>query len=237
MATAAVPRYERHTLLHLNRSGRERLFAELTAEGYAEQAVGEMLLPEEFGKGPPVPGIARREEFSPREGFIPVGFVSWRSGENGRLRIASFIRPEEVASSISPEEVMEKAGCSRRTPAMAAVIRLREAWENGLAGYARLGVWGSAALEIETGRPFTHQYSDLDVRLTFPPRLIRKNAVACLETILAAEDEFALRIDAEVLLPDGYGVSLKELLQQGATVLGKGLHDVALLRKTAVFAC
>jgi hypothetical protein len=49
-----------------------------------------------------------------------------------------------------------------------------------------------------------------------------------LRKIADIERDFALRIDIELDLPNGYGVHLKELFGQGQTVLGKSLADVAL---------
>ena len=87
----------RHTLVIITREGRERIFEAIMALGYDEKICGELLLPEQYPSRnlercpgcagqPPIPGIVRREEMNPRAGYIPVGFVSWRSSEAGRLR-------------------------------------------------------------------------------------------------------------------------------------------------------
>ena len=238
----AAPEFERHTLLHVSLAGRERIFADLADKGYDEEALGEMFLPERFPGGDevtvPIPGIARREEFAPRAGFIPVGFASWRSNECGRLRVGTFAAPGEVLAFVSPEEVAAKADYMEkermnRTPALAALARLRAGWDGSPLS---LGVWGSAAMEIETGRFYTHQWSDLDVRI-LPGGNVTKDALRqCLDLLLAAEKKHGIRIDAELRVAGGYGVSLKELLSNSATALGKGLTDVVLLEKTEVFA-
>lgn len=230
--------FERHDLVHLSLAGRKRIFAELLGLGYREDAVGEMFLPESFpdarGVLAAVPGIVRREEFAPRPGYLPLGFASWRSGENGRLRIASFALPEEIIAKSGPEDVVAKmADAPGRTPALETLGYLRSAWS---CPALRLGVWASAALEIETGHPYTHDWSDLDVRL-FPVRSVdRETLESCLDAILKAESAFGIRIDAELRLPNEYGIALKEFLNGGATVLGKGRYDVALFQKPDVFA-
>lgn len=238
MALSSI-HYERHTLAHLTLSGRERIVAELAAQGYDERAVGELLLPQRYANdnGMPVPGIVRREEFSPREGYIPVGFVSWRSSESGRLRVPSFALPEEIASAVSPEQVAAMARDKHgdvpgRTPALAAFSALLHAWRDA---FGDLGVWGSAAMEIVTGYPYTHQWSDLDIRIAPGVGMKRESLTACLAVIITHEQRYGIRIDAEVRLPDAYGISLKELLNGGATVLAKGQKHVALLQKTDVF--
>lgn len=231
--------FERHDLLHLSKEGRERIFAELAAKGFAEQGVGEMLLPERFpndaGIGSAIPGIVRREEFAPREGFIPIGFASWRSGENGRFRVASFARPEEIAAKVTPEDVAaklpQKGEAACKTPALQALAALQKGWNFPLS----LGAWGSAAMEIETGHAYTHQWSDLDVRLLPQGAIGKETLEQCLATILNAEESFGIRIDAELRLADKYGISLKELLSRSVTVLAKGYDDVILIQKPDVF--
>ena len=240
--------YPRHTLLDISEQGRRRIFAELMAHGYGEQACGELLLPLEYpaldmpgypecAQQPPIPGIARREEMAPRQGLIPVGFVSWRSGTNGRLRIASFAHPEEIDTVRTPQSAAQAAALNRaalvRTPALRALAQL-------LDGCGPLpvvmGLWGTAALEVQTGCHYTHQGSDLDVLFTPARPLSRADLQRCLDAVLAVEQHCATRVDAELTLPSGYGISLKELLNTGKTVLGKGLLDVALIRKEDVFA-
>lgn len=238
----ATPVYERHTLLHLSRAGRDRIAAELAELGHDARAVGEMLLPEaypnEHGITAPPPGIARREEFAPREGFVPVGFVSWRAAENGRLRTGSFAAPEEIEAVTSPEGAVDKlaawdAARAERTPALAALGRLRADLE---AMPVRLGVWGSAALEIETGLPYTHAWSDLDARLLPEAPLSREALEAILALVTAVEGDFGIRVDAEIRAAGEYGIALKELLGSGVAVLGKRATDAALLSRKDVLA-
>lgn len=237
-----MPEYGRHTLLHLRLDARERMVAELEAQGRDRRLFGEMLLPERFsnafGLRVPVPGIVRREENAPREDMIPVGFSSWERGANGRVRAASFVRPDEIEDVSTPEAVLAKLDArdqARRPPALAALAALRENWPTP-PETVRLGVWGSAALELETGYPYVDSRSDQDMRITPCVPLSGDTLRAWLDGIMETEERFTVRIDAEVSLPSGYGVSLKELLRPGVTVLGKGLLDVALLRKTEVFA-
>lgn len=232
--------FERHQLLHLSKEGRERIFEELISKGFNEKGVGEMLLPERFpneeGIKAAIPGIVRREEFSPREGFIPVGFASWRSSEAGRFRVASFAKEDEIRSLVTPEEVAAKlpqmGEKALKTPALKAFFALQQGWNFPLF----LGAWGSAAMEIETGHAYTHQWSDLDVRLLPGKEILHRETLEkCLATLLETEKLFGIRIDAELRLSSKYGISLKELLSGSVTVLGKGYDDVILIQKTEVF--
>jgi len=237
-----MPAYGRHTFVYLNLSGRKRIFEELVGKGFDEQHIGKVLLPERYNDGEgitaAIPGVVRREESEPRKGQIPVGFASWLSSESGRLRIASFALPEEIIAAVTPEEVAAKAAvldaaAMGRSPAIMAFAHLSGAW-NDLP--MKLGLWGSAALEIETGYAYTHQWSDLDV-LLLPTGPVERGALQhCLNMVLAAEKKFNLRIDAELIAHGRYGMSLKEILSGSSTVLGKGLTDVVIIQKTDLFA-
>ncbi len=229
-----MPAYARHTLLDITRRGRERIVAELAGRGYDEAACAAMLLPAD---GPAAPGIVRREELAPRAGRIPVGFSFWRADEErGRLRIPSFVRPEEIERVSLPEDAARALldmdpRARRRTPA----LRAAEAVLSRAAALpADLGLWGTAALEAHTGRLYTHAGSDLDLLLSPRPPADGADLRRCLDAVLAAEKKFSIRIDPEVLLPSGYGISLKEFLNEGATVLGKGPRDAVLIQKEDV---
>jgi malonate decarboxylase holo-[acyl-carrier-protein] synthase len=234
---------ERHDLLHLNFTGRKRMFAELVSLNHGHKqdwdAVKELLLPEECCReeadGEAVPGIVRREECLPRAGSVPVGFSSWRSGEQGRLRLAAFAEPEDIVSVVKPEAVAAKlytlGTMAQRTSALAALAALQKEWSHHLT----LGVWGSAALEIETGRAYTHQQSDLDLLFLPQGNMTRDILGACLAELVKKEQLFGIRIDAELRLGNGYGISLKELLAEGAAVLGKGRNNAILIQKAELF--
>ena len=240
--------YPRHTLLDITYEGRLRLLSEKAGAGMDKHILGQMLAPEEYpmtdasfwpgdGVRPPVPGIVRRETAPMEEGELSVGFVSWSCGVGGRLRLPARIVQSEVAAAHSPTEVLDAARREperfTRTPALRALWRLDEALR--LPG-VKLGVWGSAGMELYTGYRFTHPGSDLDVLLEVEDGHPGRDTLAqCMYIVEEIEREFAMRIDPELSLRNGYGVSLKELVNAGsATVLGKGLRDVVLLQKEAI---
>jgi len=238
--------YDRHTLLDITLDGRTKLFTEAVAKGFDRASCGALLLPEAFptdipgahkrGSGPDVavPGIVRREDYAPRPGEIAVGFTSWTSGPMGRLRLPGFVSPQDVARSRDPITVLNEASKQPdrfvRTPALCALAAL---YASGLQE-ADLGVWGSAGLELATGYAYTHEGSDLDFLLRPQSRLTSPLLAAWLDTVLRAERHFQIRIDAEIHLANGYGVSLKECLKGTASVLGKGIHDVKLISKSEI---
>lgn len=248
MGTAIEILRVRHTLVTIAQEGRERILEEIATLGYDKIICGELLLPEKYPSRnlkrcpgcvgqPPIPGIVRREDTNPRKGYIPVGFVSWFSSKMGRLRIPSFVHSDEIESIWYPDSAFTKAlsihkSSLRQTPAMRAVAKLLE-----LRGAipAAVGLWGTAALEVQTGYPYTHGRSDLDILFSMNQPAGRTELHSCLAIVQALEKEFAIRVDAEVTLSSGYGISLKEFLREGATVLGKGPYDVILMQKEEVF--
>jgi phosphoribosyl-dephospho-CoA transferase len=223
--------FKRHTLIDVSDAGRECILAELAGTGadsvVLREKFGRILLPELAGVR--VPGIVRREEGSPRAGCVPVGFCEPISRGESRLRIAAFARMEDVVRTVSPYDLVALP-MPQRTASIAALIAARSYAETlGLV----LGVWGSAAMELYTGLPCTHEGSDLDLLVTTasPKRLSR-----FMNEVKLMEERFALRIDVELELPSGYGVHLKELLGQGRMVIGKSINGVALLPKEQIMA-
>jgi phosphoribosyl-dephospho-CoA transferase len=221
---------KRHTLLDITDQGREFILAELAGSGSESirlrEKYAQILLPQAAGAR--VPGIARREEGNPRSGLIPVGFSAPLSGIDGRLRVAAFVRQEDVSRSTTPYELLMLITAPPRNACNKALALVRE--QAKMLGLV-IGVWGSAALELYTGLPCTHDESDLDLLVAAAPREV----LSCfLQKIVSIETHLDLRIDVELDLANGYGVHLKELFGRSHTVLGKSLNDVALLPREQV---
>ncbi len=222
---------KRHTLIDVSDKGRASILADLTGSGIDGAALREkyarVLLPERAGAR--IPGIVRREEESPRPGCVPVGFCEPIPCGESRLRIAAFARMEDVVRVISPYELVSLP-ISQRTASIAALsVAKRHADGLGLV----LGVWGSAAMELYTGLPCTHEDSDLDLLVAAASL---KQLSHFMDEIKHLEKHFALRVDVEVELRNGYGVHLKELLGHGYAAIGKSVHGVALFPREQLLA-
>ena len=216
---------KRHTMVDVSDEGREFILAELAGKGDDSDVLrdkfGRILLPKKAGVR--VPGIVRREEVSPRSGFLPVGFCEPVSRGEGRLRIAAFARMEDVVRVVTPYElIVFSPDIPLRTASTAA---LADAALLAKALNIVLGVWGSAAMELYTGLPCTHEGSDLDLLVAAASR---EKLSLFMDEIKLLEQRFALRIDVELEFQSGYGVQLKELFGQGRTVLGKSIKGVEL---------
>ena len=125
---------------------------------------------------------------------MPLGFSGASSNGEGRLRIAAFALLEDVVSVMIPYEMLSLPN-PRRTASTEA-----QAESLGLV----LGVWGSAAMELYTGLPFTREDSDLDliVAATSEEKLSHFGV-----EVKAMGGRFGLRIDVEVDLPMVTGCS------------------------------
>lgn len=241
--------YKRHTLVTISLEGRERIFSELIQQGVHAEDCNSLLLPEKFTPDvaryqwcydfTPALGIVRREEDCQREGYIPVGFCSWKRRSDQRLRIASFITVNEILKTTSPYEVLavlkdnpEKYPRTITNTALAELVKLTAQYP------FFLGVMGSIAQEIMTGYFYTSEISDIDIILSIP--VLNESSIALLyrwfNQMMQIEQCFSIRIDTELELTNGYGVALKELFSDGHSVLGKGLKDVQLLSKKEIFA-
>jgi phosphoribosyl-dephospho-CoA transferase len=223
---------KRHTLLDITDHGRVAILDELPGgdpgSDLFRERCAQILLPEAAGAR--VPGIVRREEGTLRPGFIPVGFSSPITGDEGRLRLAAFVREEDVSRATSPYELLPLFTAPPRNTCNVALAFARDqAQALGLI----IGVWGSAALELYTGLSCTHQDSDLDLLVVAAPR---ETLSSFLHKITSIEAQLGLRIDVELDLANGYGVQLKELFGQGRTVIGKSLTDVVLLSREQILA-
>ncbi len=223
--------WKRHTLIDISDAGRAAVLAAYTASDHGRQAtrdqVAQVLLAEKAGAR--IPGIVRRPDGAVPAACVPVGFCSPRAGSDGRLRVAGLVHRKEILSITSPYALLGRLIPERTASLRALTAAHRIAVVLGLS----LGAWGSAALELYTGLPFTHRESDLDLLVAPAPRAV----LACfMDEMRKLEEYFSLRIDIELDLPAGYGVQLKELLGGVHMVIGKSFADVALLPRTLVMS-
>jgi phosphoribosyl-dephospho-CoA transferase len=174
-----------------------------------------------------IPGIVRREENRPIEGAVPVGFSSPEAHGDKRFRVGAFVPSGEIVAIRSPYQVLE-GRFSTRTPCLRVLPEIRRVAEDMA---IRLGAWGSAGLEIETGLPYTHDGSDLDL-------LVEPTELGCLDAFgrqaFSTGRRYGCRVDIEIDLPSGYGINLLEWLSGSNLLLGKALHGVDLIPRSSI---
>lgn len=218
---------KRHDLLDITDKGRWWASEYLSSTGRVENLQQVVKLITEGHDGVKVPGIVRREDYEDIQGAIPVGFSSPFLVDGRRIRIPTFVPPEEVVRTNSPYQVLEGDFASR-TASLKALSEMKRA-ASGLG--IKLGAWGSAGLEIHTGLPYTHAASDLDL-LIGVAELHR--ILTFVEDALAMGQRYRCRVDIELDLPSGYGINVLELLKGTDLILAKGLNGVELIHRSTV---
>jgi phosphoribosyl-dephospho-CoA transferase len=113
-----------------------------------------------------VPGIVRRDEgcddglgreYYTQEDTIPLGFVHPFREHGARVRHAAHVEGRHALRVTTPYEVTGFP-FEERTPALAALLDISATYS--------VGAWGSTALEIVSGLPYTDARSDLDLLVT-----------------------------------------------------------------------
>lgn len=214
---------KRHDLVYPGSAGRKRLQQIFLHELTGEKA---FLAADIFRADSVIPGIVRRAE-DVAAGMIPVGFVHPQLCGGRRLRLAAELKVSEAVKVRRPYE-LAAASFTASTDCLAAA--------QAVCAYAagqqiRLGILGSAGLEIATGLPFTNSGSDLDLLVTGLSLERLQEVYAELQSI---GRRFRVDIDLETELANGYGIKTAELFQPTQTVLGKSLQDVQILKKKTV---
>lgn len=218
---------KRHYLVEITAQGRASAFEELqTCDPLNNSDLVKSLILEGYD-GIQVPGIMRREERGWIKGMVAVGFSSPLRYGQGRLRISTFVPEKEITKVITPYQILEQP-IRNRTNCLKALQEVKKLAEKLK---IKLGVWGSSGLEVYTGLPYTDKDSDLDL-------LIRAQEIKVIEefyfSLLEMGQDYCCKIDAELDLPNGYGVKVAELFMQTEDVLGKSIMEVKLIPKKVI---
>lgn len=216
-----VDGYKRHDLVWISGAGREYVLAHRRR---CVPPVSDGDLRELLCSSPPIPAIVSRQEPA-AAGLLCVGFSFPRVIDGLRLRLASAVPLDCVLKRETPFDLA--AGDKTRLPRGAPLEALMEA---GGRYHTRIGCFGSAALQLATGLPYLNHNSDLDVYLRHEGTW--EELELFFQSLLAIEKRSGVKIDAEIEYLGQYGVKLRELFGTGTTVMGKGLREVVLLRKS-----
>ena len=213
---------KRHDLVYPSSIGRARLKQVFLNELTGEKA---FLAADIFRADSVIPGIVRRAEVLSAD-VIPLGVVHPPLGEGRRLRLTAELEVGEAVKLKRPYE-LAAAEFKVSTNCLAAA----QAACSYAAERLKLGILGSAGLEIATGLPFTNSESDLDLLIT---GLSLQQLQEVYTELQAIGKKFQVDIDLETELINGYGIKAAELFQPTQTVLGKSLQDVQILKKKTV---
>jgi phosphoribosyl-dephospho-CoA transferase len=226
----AKARFKRHDLVGIAPCARRSLDVQpIGAEGFwPDEEVDRLARNGYDGVFPP--GIVARQPQG-AAGLV-VGLSAPYRKDGMRLRAYADLPPDCVVSVRSPYQV----AASLAQPTVPDLPVFQAARE--VVGVARrfglaCGVFGSCALELETGLPYCHEASDLDFVVELADR---ETLSAFSEAVGAIGQRCSVAADGEVELPGGWGVKLAELLDDGSTVLTKGFNDVRLIEKEEAYA-
>ena len=149
----------------------------------------------------------------------------------GTRRIAICFPPGAELSALPPVLLRDVAAAAP------------DAWQQVIATLVAAGesigvapcVFGSLLWQHATGLPYLTPQSDLDLLW---PVADEAAAEALAQTLIRLDGSAPIRLDGELVLPDGAGVNWRELAEADvpeATVLVKTMNGVGLRPKTALF--
>jgi len=178
------------------------------------------------GRGYPV--IVRRRLCGDDADAVPAGLPLPPS--HGKRRIAIALPPGAVA--VLPPLLLRDA--ARAAP---------RAWQGAVAALLELGqavettprVFGALLWEQATGLPYLTAGSDLDLIWPVPDRRFLDRVVGGL---LRLDADGPVRLDGEILLPDGRAVQWREIAEArgpSADVLVKSVDGVAMCPVASLF--
>jgi phosphoribosyl-dephospho-CoA transferase len=171
------------------------------------------------------PVIVRRRAEADDPALVPVGLPLPPAA--GKRRIALLLSPDGVLRHSSPPLL--------RTAARVADPGWRSTIASLLALGASIGVepsaFGSLLWQHQTGLTYLSPRSDLDVLWPVPPGF---DVLSLVFRIAEVQRDAPLRIDGEVIFPEGIAVNWRELWMahraaNGASVLAKTMEGVRLL--------
>jgi len=220
--------YHRHDFLNISEEGRISAFQMINKLNFQKDELEqiEKMITKDYN-GQYIPAIVRRKEGLERDGKIAVGFSSPFRSNGNRYRIPTFVDEKDIGNIVTPYEIIQK-DYQARTPSLMAlkeILLFADAKKE-----IKLGVFGSAALEVMTNLPYTDSRSDLDLIMKVTDLNVVKEFYSVLKQI---EMNFGCRVDLEVEVRE-IGFKAIELLQETKQLLGKSIESVQLYNRESV---
>jgi phosphoribosyl-dephospho-CoA transferase len=214
---ASAPRWRRHDLLHVTPD------AWASALSRSPSAIDLPLVRDWADRGWPV--IVRRRDTAEESLLVPIGVPL--PPQAGKRRVALLLQADGVKRHSSPPLLDEAARAAH------------SAWQSTIDALVALGrrtgveprAFGSLLWQHLTGLTYLSPSSDIDLLWPVPASF---DISSLLFGIAEAQRHARLRIDGEILFPDGSGVNWRELwsalgAKDRATVLAKTMEGVRLL--------
>ena len=215
--------YKRHDLVWLSDEGRDYALSNIqNCIPIMDDKEMEALI----AGFPAIPAIVRKQD-KPEDELLCIGFSFPKIIDGVRLRIGCKVPPDCIVKHITPFDAIKY-----RTGNLPNSVVMEALSDAGDKYNIQVGCFGSAALQLVTGLSYWHKDSDLDIYLRHDGD--RQDLERFFELLLQCEKQFGVTIDVEIECLGQYGVKIKELFGPGNLVLGKGLYDVALLKKAQI---
>lgn len=218
---------DRHDLVFLTREGKRQVL-EHAGETFREK-YGRELLCRIAGT---VPGIVRRQtdgEAGDRDA-VKLGFSWWKRLDGQRVRFPSECSSSEMIRVVTPWELPAGWGRMKNSSLENLLRSIRRAGEKqGI----KTGFFGSCAMEMVSGLPYTDDGSDLDVIVWAGPWPDRETALRGEEKLEGFYRECvslagSVPLDMEIYWKDKGSVKAKEWFSGSGTVLVKGTWGACL---------
>ena len=163
------------------------------------------------------PLVVRRPAATDLPGFLPAALAL--PPVSGRLRIGVQLDPAIVTDHRGPMAIDRARGAAPALwrPILDALVEV--ATRHG----ARLTVFGGLLWQAATGLPYLTESSDADLLWQINATT---NPLALAREIASIDATSPVRIDGEILLPDGGGVNWRELARSRHEVFVKTMRGV-----------
>lgn len=216
----------RHSIIYISDDAKKKIYETLSnnLEGDSLRLAKEI-----FKENQKIPGFVRRDE--PKLDHIAIGFVHYCRIDDNRLRLGTYVHKKDILTVMSPYDLLHRKAYSLNLSlecmkVLASLTQMADLYD------LKVGVFGSAALELATDLPYVDEASDIDLLIKAAPYEKLLDFYRC-----AKENFKGINLDFEVELPNGYGVKLAEIFMETKTILGKSLSDVRLLERSEVMQC
>lgn len=210
---------KRHDLIYLRKNG----YRFAIQNAYSPLSTDIEMVAEAIQGEKSVPGIVCTQ-WKPHKGILDVGYVTNYYKAGNRIRFATKIHTADIRAVVTPKEVffMEETWPKRFKKCLEKLRVITEACN------CSLGIFGSVAMEIVTGRVYTRKTSDVDL-------VLYVNKESDIETFyrntVYLQKRYDVKFDIEIEIPKCGNAKLAELILDSTTVLCKGMYGPAVYRK------
>lgn len=237
---------DRHDLVYLTARGREQAirYADVGAQRTCGHEVTEQIVEH-------CPGIVTQQSFSnTQHGYLRLGYSWYERCDGVRMRFATMADRTEALRAVKPWELVQHPDRLDDGRLRSMLCRIRAAGERyGL----KWGVFGSCAMELATGLPYTDEHSDLDLIVVREDERAREggdcaemkggcgsSGTVRLDKALCSFYEECtaiagnIRLDMEILLPGTGSVKAAEWFSQSETLLVKSLDGARVVDRAEI---